>query len=114
MPTRPPRVCNKCRRPAPSNQRCPCTPAWSGRNGYTGSGSTRRWRTIRAAKLEEQPICEANGCRALAVEVDHITPVGANGDRYDWANLQSLCHPHHQAKTSAEAAAARRPTASQG
>ncbi|MEU0871638.1 HNH endonuclease [Nocardia brasiliensis] len=110
MPTKPPRVCNRCRKPAPSGRRCPCTPAWSGRNGYTGSGSTRRWRTLRDTKLHTDPLCEARGCTALADEVDHIEPVGAGGDRYDWENLQSLCHPCHQAKTAREAATARAET----
>ncbi|WP_280265356.1 HNH endonuclease [Nocardia wallacei] len=108
MPTRPPRLCNKCRRPAPSGRRCICTPAWTGTNRYTGSGSTRRWRNLRAAKLKDQPICEHPGCSALASEVDHIEPVGTGGDRYDWTNLQSLCHTHHAEKTAAEALAARK------
>ncbi len=108
MPARPPRLCNRCRKPAMAGQRCPCSPAWVGHNGYTGSGSTRRWRTLRAAKLAADPICERPACRALAVEVDHITPVSSDGDRYDWANLASLCSPCHLAKTLAEALAARR------
>lgn len=108
MPVRPPRVCNKCRKTVPARQRCPCTPAWnSNRNDYTGSGSTRRWRTTRAAKLDADPLCEWRRCRRLATEVDHIKPVSQGGDRYDWANLQSLCHPHHELKTLLEAAAAR-------
>nr|WP_231390359.1 HNH endonuclease signature motif containing protein [Nocardia sp. CNY236] len=92
----------------PSGQRCLCLPAWSGRNGYTGSGSTRRWRTLREAKLNDGDLCESLGCVALGTEVDHIIPVGAGGDRYDWDNLQLLCHSCHQAKTAAEARAARR------
>ncbi len=103
MPHRPPRVCNRCRRSVPAGARCSCRPAWSGRNGYTGSGSTRRWRKLRAAKLAADPMCEARGCRALAVEVDHIVNVGSGGDRYDWANLQSLCRICHAAKTASEA-----------
>ncbi|WP_218717055.1 HNH endonuclease [Nocardia sp. MH4] len=112
MPSRPPRVCNRCRRPAPAGQRCPCTPAWSG--GAWSGGSTRRWRTLREAKLKDEPICEARGCHRLAVEVDHITPLSAGGARYDWANLQALCEPCHAAKTSADAASGRRRTAPQG
>ncbi|MET9286490.1 HNH endonuclease [Nocardia beijingensis] len=51
-------------------------------------------------------MCEAPGCTRLADEVDHIESVGAGGERYDPANLQSLCHDCHQAKTAAEAKAA--------
>ncbi|WP_425301263.1 HNH endonuclease [Nocardia wallacei] len=39
----------------------------------------------------------------MAVEVDHIVNVGSGGDRYDWANLQSLCRICHAAKTASEA-----------
>ncbi|WP_425298064.1 HNH endonuclease [Nocardia brasiliensis] len=35
-----------------------------------------------------------------------MTPVSAEGDRYDWANLASLCSPCHLTKTLAEAVAA--------
>ncbi|BAD54879.1 hypothetical protein NFA_370 [Nocardia farcinica IFM 10152] len=105
MPTRPPRVCPKCRQQAPSGQRCPCTPAWSG--SAWGGGSTRRWRSMRASKLKADPICQAPGCRALAVEVDHVTPLARGGARYDWSNLQSLCHDCHTAKTAQDARAGR-------
>lgn len=111
MPSRTPRVCNRCRRAIPAQGRCTCLPAkqWQGRNGYTGTGSTRRWRTLRASKLHANPICEESGCKRLATEVDHIVRVGAGGQRYAWSNLQSLCTPHHKAKTQAEATAARWP-----
>lgn len=104
MPTRPPRVCNRCRKAVPGGRRCPCTPAWSSRtNAYTGSGSTRRWRKVRADKLAADPVCQRPGCHRLAVEVDHIIRVSRGGDRYDPANLQSLCLEHHQDKTLVEA-----------
>ncbi|WP_282777443.1 MULTISPECIES: HNH endonuclease signature motif containing protein [unclassified Nocardia] len=72
-----------------------------------GSGSTRRWRTLREAKLATDPICERPGCVALADEVYHIEPVGAGGERYDWANLQSLWRPCHLTKSLDESRAAR-------
>lgn len=101
MPMRPPRVCSRCRKTV--SGRCPCTPAWSSQtNRYSGSGSTRRWRRVRADKLAADPVCERPGCHHLA-EVDHITPVSRGGDRYDPANLQSLCHTHHLEKTLTEA-----------
>jgi 5-methylcytosine-specific restriction protein A len=106
MPTRPPRVCNKCRQPAPAGSRCPCTPAWSGNRAWSG-GSTRKWRTLRESKLRTDPICEEPACRALATEVDHIVPLSQGGERYDWANLASLCAAHHEVRTLAQARAAR-------
>ena len=58
---------------------------------------------MRRAKLRMTPICEWPGCRLLATEVDHITPLAEDPSRrYDWANLASLCHQHHAAKTVAD------------
>jgi 5-methylcytosine-specific restriction enzyme A len=45
-------------------------------------------------------------CGAAGYPVDHITPVSLGGTN-DPENLQVLCHPCHDAKTQAEAAAAR-------
>jgi len=44
-------------------------------------------------------------CDAPANQVDHIIP----NDDDDYDNLQSLCRWHHDRKSSAEGAAARRP-----
>lgn len=102
MPTRPPRVCNRCRKPAPANGRCPCKPAWEG-SSYGNSGTSRRQQRMRAAQLEAHPICQWPGCTALATEGDHIVNVKAGGAKYDFANYQSLCTPHHEQKTRSEA-----------
>lgn len=103
MPSRTPRVCNRCRRAIPAQGRCTCLPAkqWQGRNGYTGTGSTRRWRTLRAHKLHANPICEAAGCRRLATEVDHIINVGAGGQRWPHgatcrASVRLTTEPRHK------------------
>jgi 5-methylcytosine-specific restriction endonuclease McrA len=40
--------------------------------------------------------------RALATEVDHIVALRDDGDPFDLANLQPLCHRHHAAKTARE------------
>lgn len=70
--------------------------------------STRRarlpgnWNTLRAAALRrDRHRCRT--CGAPATEVDHI----ARGDDHRLTNLQSLCSPCHQAKTTAEATEAR-------
>lgn len=68
--------------------------------GYTSEWTTR----IQPAKLAADPLCEQckrRGIVKLATEVDHITSL-ANGGTHDWANLQSLCHACHTAKTSRE------------
>lgn len=96
MPYAAPRICARCHQLAPAGRRCPCRPAWE---GSTNPGSTSRWRKLRAAKLRASPICETPGCRLLATEVDHVIPLSAGGDRWDWANCQSLCHQHHLDKS---------------
>ena len=100
MPYAAPRICARCGAVVPARTACPCRPAFE---GSTNPGSTNRWRKLRAAKLRATPICEHAECRLLATEVDHLVPLSAGGDRFDWANLQSLCHGHHAAKTVIDA-----------
>jgi 5-methylcytosine-specific restriction protein A len=50
--------------------------------------------------LVMHPMCRACN-EALAVEVDHITPLHQGGTDTD-DNLQGLCIPCHQAKTNRE------------
>ncbi|MDY8146840.1 HNH endonuclease signature motif containing protein [Lactiplantibacillus plantarum] len=38
----------------------------------------------------------------LATSVDHIVPLSAGGEAFDWDNLQSLCDYHHALKSQAE------------
>jgi 5-methylcytosine-specific restriction enzyme A len=57
--------------------------------------ASRRWRLTRRRKLFQDPICEHPGCDRPAEHVHHITPIEDGGDRNDFANLQSLCKPHH-------------------
>lgn len=101
MPTAPPRVCARCRQPAPKGRPCRCRPAFEGAAKRAGG---RGWRELRAAKLHENPRCEHPDCVRLADEVDHITPLSAGGAELDWSNLASLCREHHREKTTADAA----------
>ena len=95
MPYAAPRVCARCGAVIPARTACPCRAPWE---GSRNPGSTARWRKLRAAKLRASPICETPGCRLLATEVDHVVPLSIGGDRWDFANLASLCHGHHAAK----------------
>lgn len=64
--------------------------------------SSKRWRTIRALHLADEPLCRdcAKAGRIVAATmVDHITPMKQGGEAFDDANLQSLCHPCHSAKS---------------
>jgi 5-methylcytosine-specific restriction protein A len=72
-------------------------PKASTRAPRSPNASTRRWRNLRARKLEANPVCELKlpGCEGAAVEVDHIRQLAAGGDRFDWANLRSACEACH-------------------
>jgi 5-methylcytosine-specific restriction endonuclease McrA len=88
MPWRPPRLNNTA---APSY-------AWSG-------GSTRKWRKARAAQLERSPLCHdcrLEGRLEAAVDVHHIVEVSKGGNRWDPANMLSLCRYHHQQRHGAK------------
>lgn len=101
MPTAPPRVCARCGRATPKGQPCPCRPAWEG--STHASSNDRRWQQTRDTQLREHPYCQWPGCHRLAVVPDHIVPLAEGGARYDPANLQSLCKPHHDQKTAQDA-----------
>lgn len=79
--------------------------------------SSNRWRKTSRLYREANPICEqclkaskegdqSRGKRAgminLATSVDHIVPLFAGGEPYDWNNLQSLCDYHHALKSQRE------------
>lgn len=82
--------------------------------GWKGSDRRDRlppdWPAIRAEVLRRDLYrCRwvlANGelCREMATDVDHIERDGGDGKE----NLQSLCGPHHAAKSSQEGNEARR------
>lgn len=65
----------------------------------------RAWMDRRAAWLRANPLCAhctEQGQTIVATQVDHIIPLW-NGGADDESNYQSLCVPHHDAKTAAEA-----------
>lgn len=101
MPSRPPRVCPRCKRLVPAGLRHRC----GGESASPSSKitSTRRYRKMKKFYLAQHPMCEQIGCGYPAVEVDHIKPVHAYPElAYDAENLQSLCRAHHQLKTNAD------------
>lgn len=106
MPKSPPTICTEpgCPNHATEGGRCPAHKRKAWRTTTTSSaarGYGERWRRIRAMKLRNHPVCEV--CRlAPATQVDHIKAKAHGGDDYDPDNLQSICRPCHQAKTSTE------------
>ena len=68
--------------------------------------NSSRWRRVARLHKEAHPLCvkcQAEG-KVGAVEVtDHIVRIEDGGDPYNWENLQSLCHYHHNQKSGREA-----------
>lgn len=62
-----------------------------------------RMRRSLDAYRAQHPYCEHPGCHRVMHQVDHIVPLAEGGDRYNWDNYQSLCAPHHSAKTTEDA-----------
>jgi len=58
---------------------------------------------MSSAYKRNHPICQWPGCRRPTDVVDHIIPLAEGGPRYDFTNFQSLCEPHHNTKTNADA-----------
>ena len=67
---------------------------------------TRQWKTLRAAKLSTDPLCQScfvRGIIAQATEVDHIFAWQHIGPQAFYRNLfQTLCHDCHSTKTQME------------
>lgn len=63
----------------------------------------QQWRRVRRQQLREHPLCEdcANlGTVNPATDVDHRMALKDGGEPLDSANLRSLCHRCHSAKTA--------------
>jgi 5-methylcytosine-specific restriction endonuclease McrA len=59
--------------------------------------SSFRWQKLRAEHLKRQPVCVHCGT-TQNLTVDHIRSVRAGGDRWDPANLQTLCNEANSSK----------------
>jgi 5-methylcytosine-specific restriction protein A len=84
-------------------------PGWIGKGSRHERGYGAAWVKLRESILRrDNYLCQAcltTGRPTEATHVDHITPK-AKGGSDDEGNLQSLCKPCHEAKTTAEAAEA--------
>ena len=61
--------------------------------------SSKKWRTMRALYLRENPLCI--DCNELANVVDHITPVTQGGDFWG-GPFQPMCDSCHARKSRLE------------
>ncbi|HWU03160.1 MAG TPA: HNH endonuclease signature motif containing protein [Novosphingobium sp.] len=83
--------------------------AWHGSSPNRLRGSA--WRKLRAQVLREEPFCRWCIERgevthaSISTICDHITPL-AEGGTDERGNLAGMCQPHHDEKTSQEAARA--------
>lgn len=62
--------------------------------GWAGSGSTTRWRQVRALVLARDGYqCQIKGprCTGVADTVDHIVALKDGGAMYDPAGLRAAC-----------------------
>ncbi len=58
--------------------------------------STRRWLIVRREALDAVNMrCQGKGCKRLADDVHHVTPLYAGGDPYAFSNLLCLCAECH-------------------
>lgn len=107
MPTAPPTRC-PCGRTATNRGRCDehQPKPWATPSKRNQVLDKWKWRKTAEDFLRHHPRCA--WCGAEATQVDHIIPVADGGALYDHANLQSLCTPHHDEKTKAEAATRRK------
>lgn len=64
---------------------------------------TERWQTLRRRIIRRDGArCSVLRCRndQSKLHVDHIIEVDDGGPFWDESNLQVLCKPHHDAKSS--------------
>jgi 5-methylcytosine-specific restriction enzyme A len=64
---------------------------------------TARWKKIRLAQLRNHPLCvncERKGRLATATVADHVIPHRGDTHVFYQGELQSLCGPCHDHKTS--------------
>lgn len=66
---------------------------------------SRKWLRARAEKRKLNPLCEdceAEGRLVPMAEVDHVQRIKDGGDRFDLANMRSLCRSCHARKRQRE------------
>ena len=105
--------CVRCNKAATSGLYCArhaSTPTIQTRRKYKdhnkGFYSSKRWRSIRAQVLAQQPLCAAcnlHGIVSPAIDVDHVWPLSHSpGLATTISNLQALDHGCHSRKSRQE------------
>lgn len=78
----------------------------TGASARVGTARHKRQRARILRRDGYQCQLHLTGCLGTATDMDHVVNVAAGGSDDD-SNMQALCHPCHQKKTSGEAVAAR-------
>lgn len=94
-----PGYCDKHRRESFKAQKQTVSKDYKDRNRFY---QRKTWKNLRILQLQIEPLCRE--CRKIdkliaATIVDHIIAIADGGAELDLNNLQSLCKPHHDAKT---------------
>jgi 5-methylcytosine-specific restriction protein A len=67
--------------------------------------NSSQWRRFAKVYKRMNPLCvecEKNGIVTAVYVADHIKPINQGGERYDEANIQSLCETCHNRKSGSE------------
>lgn len=108
MPSKPKRICQRCKRPITS-ARCDCHRQTDERPSAARRGYGWWWRNQNKTGMADRFIAENPLCAKCADEgrvvagfaVDHIIPHRGNEALLrDWGNLQTLCQTCHAVKTA--------------
>jgi 5-methylcytosine-specific restriction enzyme A len=60
------------------------------------------WRKFRHGYIARNPLCvmcAAKGITTIGNHVDHIVSINEGGEKFNYANLQTLCLSCHSSKT---------------
>lgn len=109
MPLSAPHRCARCK--ALVRGRCPCT-TWADTPASWTRNSTGdpRWRKVRAARLNLDPLCPCGSTATTADHLDGTDYTDDSGRGASWLNIymtRSLCTPCHARRTAMQGVAAR-------
>jgi 5-methylcytosine-specific restriction protein A len=87
--------------PRAAQQHTPPKPRRDRRPGdHNAHYKTARWQKLRTLVLTANPLCQSQGCRRPATDVDHVVAL-AKGGTDDLDNLRAYCTSCHSKKTAA-------------
>lgn len=82
-------------------------PAYDANRPWRHLYDTARWKRIRKAQLQAEPLCRMcaeQGKVTAATVCDHVKPHKGDEELFYGGPFQSLCKPHHDGAKQAEEA----------